>query len=1012
MVADGQAGEGRLLAYPIFAAATEPPSVADLRAWLHERLPDYMVPSRFVPIDAFPLTPNRKIDRKALPKPDDAGATLARVFVEPRTDIERVVARIVAETVGVERVSVDDDFFELGGHSLHATSVLAKIESAFGRRLELRAFFLAPTVASLAAALEAGGGRAVAPIVPVDRALPVPASSQQERLLFVDQFSGSSVFNLPIAVHLSGDLDEAALRSAVADVLRRHESLRTVFAFVGDSWNQVVLDPEDVELPWIAGEVVDGWDDAVARVKAEAARPFDSRTDVKIRGMLLRVGKRDWAFVLTMHHIAVDGWSIGRLLNEIIELYRAGVEQRPAIVPALRVHYLDYTVWQRGRVDTGEYAEGLAYWIEHLHAPLPVLDLPVDHPRPAVQTFAAATVTVSLTADLVASVRAAARAHGVTPFVFLLSAYVATLARSSGQDDFVVGTAVANRANADLDDVVGMFVNTLALRTPVDVDQPFTTLLETTKQAVLGGFEHQSVPFDRVVEAINPPRDLRRSVVFQTMFVLNTVADRTGTELPGVHIEPIDVATGSTEHDLSVMVAEHGGVASVRTAFNTDVFDRATVGRLMLHWQQLLASAAADPARPVGSLPMMPEGERSVLLDDFAAPVPAPEPVPGVYRLDQLMALRVLATPDRVAYEHRGTAVTYRELDARANRLAHRLIRAGVVAGDRVGVAVERSLGMVVSVLAVLKAGAAYVPLDPSLPSERLSFMIADAAASAVVLSPGALRHDVDVATAALLEVTADDSAPTDDDADPVVVDTSGHPGGGRAWVIYTSGSTGRPKGVEVEHASAITFVLSMLDAPGLGAEDVLLAVPTLSFDPSVMDLFVPPLVGAKVVIADRDDVIDARRLANLIDVSRATVMQATPTTWSMLLESGWQGSPRLKALCGGEALPVELARRLLAVCPSLWNMYGPTETTVWSAVHEVTESSVQGVSVPVGRPIGGAIFRIVDIHDRPLPIGVAGEVLIGGGVVARGYVNRPELTAERFVADPFDPAGRRIPDR
>ena len=1003
VVADGQAGDGRLIAYPMFAGPAEP-SVADLRAWLRERLPDYMVPSRFVPVDAFPLTPNRKIDRTALPKPRDAAST-GEPFVEPRTDIERVVAQIVAETVGVERVGVDDDFFELGGHSLHATSVLAKIESAFSRRLELRSFFLSPTVASLAAALEAGGGRAAAPIVRVDRAVPVPASSQQERLLFVDQFSGSSVFNLPIAEHLSGDLDEAALRSAVAEVLRRHESLRTTFEFVGDGWNQVVRAPDEVELPWIAG-VVDRWDDAVARVRAEAARAFDARTDVKIRGMLLRVGSQNWAFVVIMHHIAVDGWSIRRIITEIAELYRAQVEHRSAVLPDLPVQYLDYTVWQRGRIVSGEYAEGLAYWVEHLRAPLPVLDLPTDHPRPAIQTFAAGTVTTSLPPGLLAAVRKAARAHGVTPFVFLLSGYVATLARWSGQDDVVVGTAAANRANADLHDVVGMFVNTLALRTPVDVDRPFTALLETTKQAVLGAFEHQSVPFDRVVEAVNPPRDLRRSVVFQTMFVLNTLPERSDMGIPGIHSEPIEVSTGSTEHDLAVMVAEHHDGADVRMAFNTDVFEAATVERLMGHWQLLLASAAADATRPVGSLSMMPEDERAVLLD-FAVPSPQPQLLPGVRRLDELVALRVLATPDLIAVEHRDRGITYRDLDARANRCARRLIAAGVVPGDRVGVAVERSVGMVAAVLAVLKVGAAYVPLDPSLPSERLSFMIADSGASAVLVSPGSLRVDVDVAAAALIDVAPDADDVDDGDAGPVTVDTADHPGGGAAWVIYTSGSTGRPKGVEVEHASALNFALAMLDAPGIQPDDVLLAVPTLSFDPSVMDLFLPPLVGAKVVIADRDDVVDARRLAHLIDTSGATVMQATPTTWSMLLDSGWGGSPRMKALCGGEAMPVDLARRLRRVCRSVWNMYGPTETTVWSAVHEVTESSLHGVNVPVGRPIGGLVYRIVDADDRLLPIGVPGELIIGGAGVARGYVNRPELTAERFGPDPFDPSGR-----
>ena len=751
--------------------------------------------------------------------------------------------------------------------------------------------------------------------------------------------------------------------------------------------------------------------DALVEVlRPELTRPFDLAHGLKLRAALFRIDDGDHVLAMTMHHIATDGWSVARLVDELAVRYSAAVEGRPHGFGDLDLQYADWSAWQHEVEASSIRADGLKFWTERLGGALPVLDLPADHPRPRLQTYRSGSVRFDFEPELMEAVRAAARAAGVTPFVFLLSSYVATLARWSGQDDIVVGTASANRARPEVHDVVGLFVNMIAIRTGVDLARPFSELLDAVKAAARDAFVHESVPFDQIVEALNPARDLSRSMIFQTVFVLNNMPIPEA-RLSGLDVELIDMSAGATEYDLACWVSQLGDRGHAVVEYNADVFDAATIDRFTEQWQLLLRAAIATPDAATGELAMVGAGERAALLGEIAATDPTPRRVPGISRLDEIVALRTLANPDAPAFEHRGEPMSYGELDARANRLARRLLAEGVGPGARVGIAVARSNAMVVAVLAVLKAGAAYVPLDPDLPADRLAFMVADAGVAAVVVSdhaPGGwldgVPSVVDVVRDAAAVAAYEDSSPA--------VDTSHLPGGGAAWVIYTSGSTGLPKGVEVEHASAINFVLAMAECPGLGPDDVLLAVPRLSFDPSVLDLFVPAVVGARAVIAPEEETMEARRLAALIESTQATIMQATPTTWSMLLESGWAGSPRLTALCGGEVMPAALGRRLREACRAVWNIYGPTETTVWSTVHEVTDASLERAHVPVGRPIPGMVYRVVDATGALAPVGVPGELLIGGVGVARGYVNRPELTAERFVADPFESDRAGVPHR
>ena len=998
VVAQGEAGQARLVAYVVPAGAAI--DQAELRVALARRLPTAMVPGLFVALPELPRTPNGKLDRRALPAPE-ADSTPASA-AGPRHPIEEMVAAICAELLGRERVGIFDSFFDLGGHSLLATRLASRLGDAFQTQLPVRAVFETPTVAALAARL--GGElrrRPVPPVQRLPRPVDPPLSFGQERLWFLHQMAPeSALYNLPFALRLRGPLEVAALLAGLAAVALRHESLRTRFAVIDERPVQRIA-PEPAPPPLVcdlaALPAPAREREAQRLTAAEARRPFDLARGPLARWQLLRLAPEDHVLVLNLHHAVCDGWSLGILVRELGALYRSSP------LPPLPVQYVDYARWQREWLQGEVLDEQLAYWRRRLAAP-PVLDLPADRPRPARRAGRGGTLAVELPGELVRALRELGRAEGVTLFMVLLAGFQALLARHADRSDVAVGAPVAHRARPELEGLIGFFVNTLVLRVDLAGDPPLRGLLADVREAALGAYGHQDLPFEKLVEELQPERDASRTPLVQSVLVLQNAPLGT-LELPGVRCEAAEVSTGTAKFDLTLGLRESGEALTGVLEYDRDLFDAATMRRLSGHLQNLLANAASAPGARLSDLSLLSAGEAHQIGAEwndagrrFAA---------GDGCLHTLIEARVRRTPEAVALVCAGETLTYAELNARANRLARHLRRLGVGRGDRVGVCLERSAGMVAGLLAVLKAGAAYVPLDPGYPRERLAFMLADAQVR-VLLTQSAFSASLPAADGGApgpLTLCLDtDGEPVDResaaDLEPFPADEA------LAYMIYTSGSTGRPKGVENTHRGIVNRLLWMQETfPLQGCDRVLQKTP-FSFDVSVPELFWPLLAGARLVVARPGGHQDPAYLAQLIAEQGVTIAHFVPSMLQAFVEE-----PEVRlcrslrlVMASGEALPCELQARFFARFAgvtevALYNLYGPTEAAVEVTFHRCAPGGARE-AVPIGRPVANTRIHLLDRHGRPVPLGVTGELHIGGVQVARGYFGRPDLTAERFVPD------------
>ncbi|MDB6100268.1 MAG: Non-ribosomal peptide synthetase component [Gammaproteobacteria bacterium] len=996
------AGDKRLVGY-VVGSSEQPVDVADLRTWVKGRLPDYMVPAAFVSLAQLPLSPNGKVDRASLPVPDYTRAEPGRIYVHAVTPAEEVIAGTWAQVLQLDRVGTQDDFFELGGHSLLATQVVSRIRREFQVELPLRALFEVPTVAALAQRVEALKRQKrrleIPPLHPVAHDQHLPLSFAQERLWVLDRLEPENpLYNVCHSVRVPAALDPTVLEQTLNEIARRHQALRTTFRWTGDEPVQVIA--PSLSVPLVVTDLTSLPSDqreATARQLGldDVNQPFNLAAGPLIRARLFKLGDTDHVLLVCTHHIVSDGWSMGVLWQELAIIYEAYAAARPSPLPDLTVQYADYAVWQRQVLSDRVLEQQLSYWTEQLEG-AGVLDLPTDRPRPPEQTFRGARLSVLISQEQVKQLEALGRKEGATLFMTLLATFSVLLSRYSGQQDIVLGSPIAGRTNADVERLIGLFVNTILLRTDLSGDPSFRGLLARVREAAMGAYAHQDVPFEKLVAELKPERDLSRNPLFQVMLILQNMPAVAQT-LTCVRTVAFLMPVVSAKFDLTVIAAQAADGLRVAFEYSTDLFDQSTVERMAQHFKCLLQGVVDNPSAAISELPLLTRAERQQILIDWNS---TRAPYPGAC-LHGLVAAQARRTPERVAVVCGAERLSYADLESRSNQLAHYLRKLGVDRETLVGLCLERSPDLLVGLLGILKAGGAYVPLDPTYPPDRMQFILDDAQAPVLITQqrliaslPKANARTI-VLDAVWFEIAAESTEAL----------ASNFGSDSLAYVLYTSGSTGKPKGVQIEHRNVVNFLAAMQKCPGLTREDSLLAVTTLSFDIAGLELYLPLITGAKLVLASREEAADGNRLLALLNQFQISMLQATPTTWRMLLDSGWSGTSTLKALCGGEALPADLASQLLPRCGELWNMYGPTETTIWSSVFRVGPGLAG--TVPIGRPISNTTMYVLDAKCHPVPVGVAGELYIGGHGVARGYLRRPELSAEKFLADPFRPGER-----
>ena len=829
-------------------------------------------------------------------------------------------------------------------------------------------------------------------VIPViSRELPIPLSFAQESLWFLDQVTPDTAsYNIPLRLRISSEIDQDALRQSLNEIVRRHEILRTCFQTVVGRPIQKIGPPSPLWIPFmdltcVPKELREEQADRLCR--EHAARPFVLDRDSMFRVVLFKLEKENYILLLNLHHIASDAWSIEILLGELAALYDAYSKGRPSPLQELPVQYADYAAWQRSELTGEVISRQLNYWRRRLDGALPLLDLPTEWPRPAVQTFRGSVETTELPASLATALKALSQGEGVSLFMTLLAAFYTLLYRYSGQQDITIGSPISNRNKTGLEALIGLFVNALPLRIDLSGNSTFRQLLSRVREVVLGAYENQTVPFEALVTDLKPERDLSHSPLFQVFFAIENA--RPGPA--NFKVQTDFVSTATSKFDLSLYIREFSGGMSAELEYCTDLYGRETIRRMLDHFTVLLKGIVENPDEHLSTLPLLTSADREHLLIGNQTKVEFGRDL----TLDELIEKQSKATPDRVAVRFGDGLLTYRELDERAHEVARYLRVSGVGPNDVVGLYVERSLDMVVGLLGILKTGGAYLPLDPLYPPDRLAFMLEDAR-PVTVLTLKRLERALSHVKTKLVFI--DDLPNLGLQHTPAVKSTRHRRPSDLAYVIYTSGSTGIPKGVQIAHRSVVNFLYSMQQKPGLAENDVLLAVTTLSFDIAALELFLPLIVGAQVVIASVEAAADAEQLVSLLKRHEITVMQATPTTWYLLLEAGWIGNPRLKILCGGEAWSSQLANQLLSRCGSLWNMYGPTETTVWSSVNEIKRDE----RVLIGAPIANTGLYVLQKDLQLAPLLVPGELYIGGEGVARGYLNRPDLTDEKFIFNPF----------
>ena len=984
------------------AAAT----ASDIRQFAATRLADFKVPRQVLIVEEIPKSPTGKLQRLGLaarlglgaPAPVQPGTPTS--CVAPRTAVEELLAGLWTQVLDVERVGSEDDFFQVGGDSLLATQLLSRVRDAMHVEVPWLAFFDAPTVAGMARHIETVS--TAAPDLPPLRSVPrngaLPLSYGQQRLWFLEQVGLSrQAYTLLSAMHLRGPLSVVALKHGLQELIRRHEILRTTCVEVEGQPRQVIRPSIPLPLPVVELPAGSEWEEQVrALAQAQAERPFDLGQGPLLRATLVRLAAQEHVLILVLHHMVFDWWSHDVFWRELVLLYEALSMGRPSPLPALSIQYADFAVWQRQWCQGERLEPHLAYWKQRLDGAPALLELPTDYARPPVQTSRGARQSLLLPVPLTEALKALSRQEGVTLFMTLLAAFKTLLYRYTGQEDIVVGSPIADRGREETEGLIGFFLNTLVLRTDLSGAPTFRELLGRVREVCLGAYAHQALPFGKLVEELRPARHLAYAPLFQVMFTLRHTLEAL-PELPGVRMRAIPVENRTAKFDMSLVMQGEAGSLRATVEYNTDLFADSTIARMLGHWQILLEGIATDANQLLATLPLLTAAERQQMLVAWNATQTA---YPRNVCLHELFEAQVERTPEAVAVVCTDQHLTYRELNGRANQLAHFLRTLGVGPEVLVGLCLERSLEMVVGLLGVLKAGAAYVPLAPASSHDRLAFMLEDSQ-TPVLLTQQRLVTGLPTSGSRVVWLDTDWAGIARmSEANPCRRATTDN----LAYVIYTSGTTGRPKGVMIPHRAICHFLLHMQTLFPLTAADRFVQRTPYIFDGSVWEFFSPLLAGARLIMANLEPDWDSAHLVKLIVEQQVTTLKLVPSLLHMLLETeGFNACHSLKRVfCGGEALPVALKERFCtSLGAELYNFYGPTEATI-AATYWACERTTGRHTAPIGRPLADVQLYLLDAHLQPVPVGVPGEIHIGGAGLARGYLNRPELTADRFIPNPF----------
>ncbi|MCA9419494.1 MAG: amino acid adenylation domain-containing protein [Nitrospira sp.] len=997
-------GGKRLVAYVVGTPTNASLEKSKITNFLSQYLPTYMIPSTFMLLEQLPRLPNGKINRHALPAPPSS-TSQSEIVIPPQTSDESRLAKIFSEILKVEVIGRHDNFFALGGHSLLAMMMVSRIQKIFGIKVGVRVLFDHPTIATLASfftrqTVKSPGQN----IAKHTRGSLLPLSFAQQRLWFLEQWDpDTSLYNIPKVFRLCGTLNVSALQRALDLLVFRHETLRMTFTSEDGIPSQLVGQKSQVDIIY---HDLREWTPSTPHQRAreladkEAERPFNLSRGPLFRVMLLELSSEEHWLSLTLPHIIADGWSMEILWRDLGKLYQDCLNGRTPDLPPLALQYGDFAIWEREWSQGAEYEKQRAYWRQKLENVPTVLDLPTDHPRPLRQSYRGGHQRFSIPALLTSKLKSLCQREGLTMFMLLIGVYQVLLYRYSGQRDMVVGTPVARRPLDEVEGLIGLFINTILIRSQFDGNPTFRRVVLRLKETCLDAYANRDLPFENLIKELQSNRDPSRNPLFQVLFHLYTPLDNL-QRFPGLDVREEAVYRGTAKVDLAMTLTDSGSSIQGSVEYATDLFEARTIDRFIQHFTQLIEEVVANPDQRIDSLPLLSSKERHQLVETWNNTA---TDYPSEVCLHDLVQQQALRTPDAIVLVYEEHHITYRELTGRANQLANYLVSLGVGPEVRVGLCHERAPELIIGLLGILQAGGAYVPLDPTYPLERLRFMTQDAQ-TPVVVTQECLESFFPQES--LIKVSLDR------DWSMITTQSNRKPsqpltGSSLAYVLYTSGSTGRPKGVQIEHGKVVNFLLDVESKLKNFESDIVLTTTNLSFDISIFEVFSPLAFGGRLILASQAQIKDGHQLVETLSLQSVTKMLATPAGWRLLLEANWRGKPDLIILTGGEALSEDLAHQLLKRGRALWNLYGPTETTIFSTYTRIAPSEPPRITI--GSPIANTQTYIVNTGLQPVPIGVPGELFIGGDGVSRGYLNRPDLTAERFIPDPFHQSrGRRV---